>query len=210
MQSRILFLALSATLASTQTGHAQESSDDKFYADVGYSRVGSDLLELDSFAPSVEYGGLNGHVGYQFSEHWSVEGEAIVGVENNKQVFRGAFTNVDGSFSYTGTTKTDLTQLVGVYVKGTLPITGKLNAFARTGLANAEFDYSAQQIATDVETAETTTSSFDGSFDETGIALGVGLSYDVTDKIYLRSDYTQYDFGDSELYNVGLGVGIRF
>jgi len=212
MQSRILFLALSATLASTHSGHAQDSSDDKFYADVGYSRIGTDLVDLsESIDPAVEYGGLSGRVGYQFSKHWSLEGEAIVGVENDKDFGRRVVSTVDGrTLSLNRSQKSDLSHLVGISVKGTLPITQKLDAFARIGIANAEFDVSRQTVSTDLETEEATTSLFDTSYSETGVSLGVGLSYYVTDKIYLRSDYTRYDLIELELESVNVGVGIRF
>lgn len=212
MQSRILFLALSATLASTQTGHAQESSDDKFYADFGYNRVGTDFLDLsESIDPAVEYGGISGHVGYQFSKHWSLEGEAIVGVENDKDFGRRVVSTVDGrTLSLNRSQKSDLSHLVGISVKGTLPITKKLDAFARIGIANAEFDVSRQTVAMDLETEETATSLFETSYSETGTSLGVGLSYDVTDKTYLRSDYTRYNLNNLDLDSVNLGVGVRF
>src|SRR6056297_766744 len=88
MQSRILFVALSATFLSSQSGNAQDTSqsgnaqdasESSFYADLGYSRIGSNLLELNYNEPLIEFGAVNGHVGYRLSEHWSIEGEAIVG-----------------------------------------------------------------------------------------------------------------------------------
>ncbi|MEM7328811.1 MAG: porin family protein [Pseudomonadota bacterium] len=210
MQSRILYIALGATLLGTPNGLAQESSDSKVYADLGYARLGSDLLDLNSDEQSIEYGGLSGHVGYQFSDHWSVEGEAILGVENDKQFFRSVVTNVDGVESYNRSVKTDLSHLIGVYAKGSLPITDKLDVFARLGIANADFDHSSQIVVTDLETEESTSVTSDGTMNETGIALGVGLSFQVTDKLYLRTDYTQYDLVDVELDSVSVGIGVRF
>ncbi|MEM9571153.1 MAG: porin family protein [Pseudomonadota bacterium] len=206
MQTQFLFFALGATLFCAQAGSAQETDSTKFSADIGYSRVGRDLPVIGSVEPEPEYGGIGGHVGYSFSQHWSVEGEAIIGVENDKDVFR-SFSDTASSVA---NVKTELNHLLGVYVKGTLPITSKLNASARLGLAHAEIGYSGHTVVTDLETQETTTFTFENSGDQSGTAIGIGLSYDVTDKIYVRGDFTQYDLTDDEMESASVGIGFRF
>ena len=167
--------------------------------------------KTDPFDSSFEFGSVGGHVGYQFSKYWSVEGEALFGVENEKQFGTGVFPTVDGDTSVSRSVTTDLSHLVGIHVKGTLPITRKLNAFARIGIASGEFDYTTEASFTNLETEETTTNnSSTGTYTETGVALGAGLSFDVSDKIYLRGDYTQYDLVDVELDSFSLGIGMRF
>lgn len=163
MQSRIFFVALSAILLSSQSGTAQETSEDRFHADLGYSRIGSDLLELDTQNQSLEFGGVLGRIGYRLSDHWSVEGEAITGVENDKQIYGGINSRFFGNESLTTSVRTDLSHLIGVYVKGTLPVTQKLNAFARVGIANANFEYSSEGSVTDIETQERITRTSNGS-----------------------------------------------
>ena len=210
MQSQLLLIALGATLFGAQNAAAEDTDEKKIYADLGYSRIGTDLLETDPFDSSIEFGSVGGHVGYQFSKHWSVEGEALFGVENDKRFGTNVFPTVDGDTSVSRSVKTDLSHLVGVHVKGTLPITRKLNAFARIGVASGEFDYTSEASFTNLATEETTTNNLSGTYTETGVALGAGLSFDVSDKIYLRGDYTQYDLIDVEMDSFSLGIGVRF
>lgn len=205
MQSRFLFIALGATFLSVQAVSAQESSDEKFYADIGYTRLGPDLP--DSISDSTfNHAGISGHVGYNFSKHWSIEGEAMVGVENDSSVRR----DVGETGSTTVYTKSEINHLFGVYAKGTLPMTSKLNAFARVGVASLEVDFSSDFAVTDIATDETTTVSFQNTDTQTGLAFGAGLSYDITDKLYLRGDFTQYDASDVDVDSLSIGVGFRF
>ena len=206
MQTQFLLIALGATLFGTQAGSAQDNDEKKFFADLGYSRVGHDLPVFGTIEPEPEYGGISGHAGYSFSKYWSVEGEAIIGVENDKQVFR-SFSGTSWSVA---NVKTELNHLIGAYAKGTIPITSKLNASARLGLAQAEIGYSGQTVVTAWETEETTTYDYKNSPTQTGAAIGIGLSYDVTNRIYLRGDYTQYDLTDDELESASVSVGLRF
>jgi len=222
MQSRILLIALCAPLLSIQTGAAQETldpsgtaqetSDDRFYADLGYNRIGSNLLDRAGAAPSIEFGGVNGHVGYRLSKHWSVEGEVMAGVENDKQKYGSIVPNSEGFDVVRSSVTTDLSHLLGVYVKGTIPVTQKLNAFARVGIAHAEFDYESDTYVTDPVTGVITamTPVTNNTYSETGLGLGIGLTYDITDKIYLRGEYTQYDLIDLEMDSASVGIGLRF
>nr|WP_070959138.1 outer membrane beta-barrel protein [Hyphomonas sp. Mor2] len=89
-------------------------------------------------------------------------------------------------------------------------MTSKLSAFARVGVARAELDVSSSATVTDVDTGETTTTASDFTNSDTGIALGVGLTYDITDRLYIRGDYSRYDLENAELDSVGLGIGVRF
>ncbi|MEM7458136.1 MAG: porin family protein [Pseudomonadota bacterium] len=205
MQNRPLFFALGATLLIAQAVSAQESGDQKFYADIGYARLGPDLP--DSIKDSTyTHAGITGRVGYNLSKHWSIEGEAMVGVENDTTVSR----DLDETSSTTIFAKSEIKHLLGVYAKGTLPVTSKLNAFARVGVASLEVDFSTDFRVLDIATDETTTVSFDSTDTQTGLAFGAGLSYDITDKLYLRGDFTQYDVSDVEVDSLSLGVGFRF
>ena len=211
MQPRSLMFALSAVLMCAQNGTAQETDqndpDKKFFADIGYSRLGTDILQIqEDYEFSPEFGAVDAQFGYRLTEHWSLEGEAIVGVENEKDYLSGS----DGTYSNTRQNTYDLDYLIGAYVRGDIPVTSKLTAFARAGLASVEVDVSSNLTSTNLETEEVMNVSSDFTRSDTGIALGVGLTYDFTDKLYLRSDYARYDFEFYDLDSVSLGVGIRF
>lgn len=205
MQSRILYLALGASLLVGQGAHAQDDPQGKFYADIGYSRLGPNLLE---FAKDTdpEFGGIGGHIGYRFSEQWSIEGEATVGVENDKRYS----TESSELFVRNVRTTADLNGLIGVYAKGDLPVAKKLNIFGRLGAVYADFDSEAQLMFTDLQTEETLNLTLDGTNSEFGAAIGVGLTYDLSDKLYLRSDITRIYMDDVDMDSVSLALGVRF
>lgn len=211
MQLPSLVFALSAALFCAQNGTAQETDqndpEQKFFADIGYSRLGPDILQMhDGYEFSPEFGAVDAQIGYRLTEHWSLEGEALVGVENEKQYLSG----FDGTFSNNRQNTYDLDYLIGAYVRGDIPVTSKLTAFARAGLASGEVDVSSNLISTNLETEEVMNIMDDFTQSDTGIALGIGLTYDFTDKLYLRSDYARYDFEYYDLDSVSLGVGVRF
>ncbi|MEM6556524.1 MAG: porin family protein [Pseudomonadota bacterium] len=205
MQSRILFFALGASLLIGQGAHAQGDSQDKFYADIGYSRLGPNLLEFSNDT-DPEFGGISGHFGYRLSKHWSVEGEATVGVENDKRYF----TESNEFFVQSVRTTADLNGLIGVYAKGDFPATKKLNIFGRLGAIYADSDSESQIMITDLETEETLNLKLDGTDVGFGAAIGIGLTYDLSDKLYLRSDITRIYVDDADMDSVSLGVGVRF
>nr|WP_070959139.1 hypothetical protein [Hyphomonas sp. Mor2] len=93
MQTRALIFALSATLLGAQNGAAQatDEKEPRFFADIGYSKLGRDIVGGHDVYSLPEYGAINGHVGYRFSEHWSVEGEAMVGVQDDHDASSGFF-----------------------------------------------------------------------------------------------------------------------
>ncbi|NQY14158.1 MAG: porin family protein [Henriciella sp.] len=206
MQKSKFLFALGATLLSTQLGHAEGDDEFKFYGDIGYTRIGDDIPDFGNSYYSREFGAISGHVGYELSEHWSVEGELMAGVENDKMVRFGSGLTSSNVIN----TKQDLDYLTGAYIKGTVPITGKLSAFGRLGLSHAELTISQQISSTDLETGETTEANAKWTNSDTGIGLGAGLKYDVTDKIYIRGDYTRYDLIDVELDSTSIGIGLRF
>ena len=211
MRKSTIVLFISAALMSGQAGHAQNDeakteNDDKFYVDLGYNRLGSDIPDFGNAESDPEFGALGGQLGYQLSELWSIEGQALIGVENDKSIYR---TSTELT-STTTDVKRDLSYLVGLYAKGNVPITQKLSAFGRLGLAHAEFDTSFQTTLTNLTTDEVTVSSDDRTFSDTGVAMGLGLTYDVTDRLYVRSDYTRVDLLDSEFDSASVGIGLRF
>ena len=109
MQTQFLVIALGATLFGAQAVSAQENDNKKFFADIGYNRVGHDLPVFGAVEREPEYGAIGGHAGYTFSKYWSVEGEAIIGVENDKQVYR-SFSDTAWSRA---NVKTELEHLIG-------------------------------------------------------------------------------------------------
>ena len=205
MQSRILFLALGASLLGGQSAIAQDASEKKLYVDLGYSLLGEGLFGPDDEF-DVELGAISGHVGYEFSKHWSIEGEAMIGVENDKRGYTTTDIDTISDLRVEG----ELDRLLGVYLKRDLPVSKNLNIFGRVGATALEVDASARFVSIDLETDETTTQSYSDSDYEYGGAVGLGMTYDLTDKLFLRSDLTVIFMHEWEMHNANLGIGVRF
>lgn len=205
MQSRILFLALGASLLGGQSAIAQDASEKKLYVDLGYSLLGEGLFGPDDEF-DVELGAISGHVGYEFSKHWSIEGEAMIGVENDKRGYTTTDIDTISDLRVEG----ELDGLLGVYLKRDLPVSKNLNIFGRVGATALEVDASARFVSIDLETDETTTQSYSDSDYEYGGAVGLGMTYDLTDKLFLRSDLSVIFMDEWEMHNANLGIGVRF
>lgn len=154
-----------------------------FYGDVNYAFISSEESSED-----VDLGAITGHAGYAFNDYFALEGEAGFGVADESVNISGV--NVDVGLNY----------LVGIYGVGNLPVTDKLNLFARAGLVQAELE--AEASAGGV--------TFSDSDSEDGYALGVGTTFDFTENVYARADYTRYEFDDTGVDSVMLGVGYKF
>ena len=153
-----------------------------FYGDVNYAFISSEEEDVD-----VDLGAITGHAGYIFNDYFAVEGELGFGV-------------ADESFSESGVTvDVGLNYVVGVYGVGILPVGDKLNLFARAGFVQAELEASASGGGI----------TFSDSESDEGYALGVGTSFDFTDNVYLRADYTRYVFDEDGVNAIMIGVGYK-
>jgi opacity protein-like surface antigen len=201
MQKSKFLFALGATLLSTQLGHA-----DGFYADGGYAFVPTDDSVFPNESSAPEFSALGGHVGYNFSQFFSLEGEALVGIGEEETTI----TNTMGTMTETLEVETRLNYLVGAYAKANLPVAPNLEAFAKIGIAGAEVEGSVDEYLIPADGAPTLTDSSKGSGAQAGLAFGAGATYDLTETLYLRGDYTRYEFEDGEMNGFMLGAGVRF
>ena len=204
---KIMLAASAATaLALSAQAQAQESKTGP-YIEGGYQYL---HIEPDGASSGVESDGIGARAGYKFSPHFSVEGEIATGVDDGEfdyNVDEDEFNfddNNDGDFEDVIAASGDmqLNYLVGIYGKAEMPVTDRLNAYARAGYAYVDIDAELQTpggntIATIADSAD-------------GPAIGAGLSYDVTDKVYVKGDYTYYDFDETDTEGVMVGVGYKF
>ena len=111
--------------------------------------------------------------------------------------------NNDGDFNDLIAASGDigLNYLVGLYGRADLPVTERMDLFARAGYAYIDLDAS---LATPGGAPITVEDS------EEGPAVGAGVTYDLTENWQLRGDYTYYSFEDTDTNGVMLGVGYKF
>jgi len=170
-----------------------------FYVDGGYSAASSELEfvdeeDADSTASfDLNMGAIGGHVGYDFTPYFGVEGEVLIGVQDGSFTFEDVALEDDIEFDV------GMNSMFGVFAKANLPLGERFNAFARAGYAAGEFE-----ISTDGEDGVSVSDTADG------VGYGVGASFDFTQQIYVRGDFTRYDFAGGDIDSAMAGVGFRF
>lgn len=156
-------LALTATAASAQ--------------DVGRTYGSIGVLGQDNDTTNSELGGVNARVGTRITPHFGVEGEAAFGT--NKDTVAG--------------NEYRLTNKVGAYGVGYLPVSPKFDLIGRVGVSDT--DLKAPAAA--------------GKFEQgTALDYGVGAQYHFNNDYAARVDYTRSDFmndkGESNTTSVSL------
>lgn len=201
-------LAAAATSALAFGASAQTASEDTgFYVEGGYQYLD---IKPDGAEQGVDTNGIAARTGYKFNNIFSIEGELASGVDDGEfdyNVDEDEFDlddNNDGDFNDTIAAAGDIEMnyLVGLYGKAEVPITERLNAYARAGYAYIDVD---AKVQTPGGTTLTTISD-----SEEGPAVGAGLTYDLTDDWYIKGDYTYYSFEDTDTDGVMIGAGYKF
>lgn len=169
-----------------------------FYVDGGFAVTSLEFdLEFDDFEDTsdLSFGQIGGHVGYEFSPYFGVEGEALFGIQDDTHtVTIDDFEDeVDVDFVF------EINHIVGAYVRGNLPLGEKFRAFARAGYVTGEIE-----ISTNIEGGESEKGS------DEAFAIGLGGEFEFTHQFYARGDYTRYEFDGASLDAFMAGVGLRF
>lgn len=197
---------LAASVATGIAG-AAAAQDTGLYVEGGYQYL---EIEPDGADSGVDTNAIGARLGYQFNSIFSIEGELASGIDDGEfdyNVDEDSFDlddNNDGDFNDLIAASGDigLNYLVGLYGKAEVPLTERLDAYARAGYAYIDLDASIQTPG------GATLATIEDS--EEGPAFGAGLSYDLTDNVYLKGDYTYYSFEDTDTNGVMLGVGYKF
>merc|ERR1711916_45827 len=143
-------VAAAATSALALGAHAQTASEDTgFYAEGGYQYLD---IKPDGAEQGVDTNGIAARTGYKFNNIFSIEGELASGVDDGEfdyNVDEDDFNlddNNDGDFNDTINAAGDIEMnyLVGLYGKAEVPVTDRLNAYARAGYAYIDVDAQVQ------------------------------------------------------------------
>lgn len=186
-----------------------EASARPVYIDVSYvaqqTDVQDDLGEL-IIGQEVSFTALGLRGGYRIDRNFSVELEVDLGMSGEgvtKPVeFQENTVNFDGDI--------DVNYTTGVFGVYNIPLTedGRFNLFGRVGLMVGEVEASGD-ISTVILGIPATVP---GSYTEqsSGPVVGAGVSYDLTDNIYVRGDATYIGQDSFPTMSYGLGLGLRF
>ena len=207
MKKLLIISSSAAAVALGLSAPAVAQEDTGLYMQGGYSYVN---IEPDGADSGVDTNAITGRVGYQFTPMFSLEADLTSGIDDGEFDY-----NVDeDDFNLDDNDDTDLNDviaasgdlglnyLVGLYGRASVPLTERLDVSARAGYAYIDVD------ATVVTPGGTTLGVIEDSAD--GLALGAGLTYDLTDNWQLRGDYTYYDFEDTDTGAATIAVGYKF
>ncbi len=145
------------------------------YANLGYTWFNAD---------NVDVGGVTGRLGYKFTPHIGVEGEASFGVDDDKTMVGGVPVKVELNHQY------------GVYGVGFLPVSENLDLFGRVGYATIDAKGSAGPVSAGI--------------DDDGVAFGGGAQYNFTPKFGVRAEYTRLEGQDEGANAWGLSGNLKF
>ena len=164
-------LLLSAAALSLTAG-AASAQDSKWNLGAGYTYFDVENIELDA---------LNIHGGYDFNDYLGVEGELLVGLQD-EDISLGALSG-DVSLDYG----------VGAFVKARYPlIEDRLTVFGRVGYVVHEFDASL--------------AGYELNDSNDGIGFGAGAEFTIRGPHALRAEFTRYDYDggvDADAWSIG-------
>lgn len=173
-----------ASFGSVQA-NASATASDAALAQSGRTGIVSSLDTADS--------GAKLHFGYAITPNWAIE---------------GGFTKL-GEVAYTATftggnrNETTATDGFSLAVRGSLPVTEKLSAYAKLGAMNA------RQSSWGVTKVGATTTAVDNATTESTLATyGVGIGYRLCPGINVRVEHEV--FGNSEFKMTSAGFVIGF
>ena len=148
-----------------------------------YGNLGAVAYDLGS-----DIYGLQGRLGYQTANYLGAEVEGSFGVVSE--------TDTVGALEL----KAGVDYSVGAFLRGVLPLSERINVFARGG-------YHATKIGGSLSDGVDT---IDGSETADGFAYGAGAEYALNPRDSLRLDYTRYDLGPGDTESLSFAYARKF
>jgi opacity protein-like surface antigen len=145
------------------------------YVNFGYTQFSAD---------DVDVGGVTGRLGYKFTPHFGVEGEATFGVDNDTADFLGTPVEVELNHQY------------GVYGIGFLPVGETVELFGRVGYAQID--------------AEGSVGPFTAGVEDEGVGFGGGAQWNFTPALGVRAEYTRLEGEDDGVNAWGVSGAFKF
>ena len=175
-----------------------------------YIAGGYNYLDFDEeLGGDAGVNALTVRAGWQLTPFFSVEGDVGFGIDDGEFDFDRDEDELDfdddgdGNLDdvINGPGELGMDYLIGLYGRATLPITDRFEVSARGGYAFVELDSTVQTLGGNELI-------FGGSDD--GFAFGGSASYDLTESLSLRADYTHYEFDDANAESFGVSLQFKF
>lgn len=164
-------------------------------------KFGIDYLMLNSEADTAKFdtSAVQLRISNSINPFLDIEGILAFGISDD------TYTETEPGFGTVSVTS-QLGNMFGVFARFHTNSSAKFQFFGRVGLAMVEYDL---DLFADIPGLVTGSAS--QSYDDTGIAFGVGASFNVTDKIAIAAEYSilpDVDFEGIDIETDTLGVGI--
>ena len=137
-----------------------------------YGAIGAATYDFDTY-------GADFKLGHNFTENFGIEAQGIIGLTED------SYRLYNGPDAATLTQKTDYT--IGVFAVGRIPLNEQFEVFARGGVHNTQYGFEINNaLGTDFESSNT------------GVAVGAGIQYNLSNRNALRLETTYLDNVDSQ------------
>lgn len=197
--------ALAAGFVSA--ANAQAVEDTGLYVQGGYSYLN---FEANDTGYSVDTNAITARLGWQFTPMLGIEADLSAGIDEGDLDFDSTEDdldfddNNDGDFTDIINVSGDLglDYLAAAYGRAVFPISDRLDLSLRGGYAYAQVDANAitpggnqVQIGEDAED---------------GFTAGAGLTFDLTENLELRADYTWFGLDEVDVNSGTIAIGLKF
>ena len=197
-------------LLGISTASSADDTGMYIYGGVGEALASINQGQVDSNLTSVGATGIASSVnsnpvayklqlGYQFNQYWAIEG-GYAGIGN--LTYSGAA--LLGGAPLSGQTSEN-TDIYNLSVAGTLPFGGGFSGTGRLGYASVHTTANAQGMVGGTPISSSATVS------RSAVTYGLGLKYDINEKVSLRADVDFYNapsaavIGSFNIWTIGAG-----
>ncbi|MEM9841298.1 MAG: porin family protein, partial [Pseudomonadota bacterium] len=153
---------------------------------------------------------FGGRLGAKVTPNFSIEGEALFGDSTDTNL---EISSVLGPSDLSDPVRTtisgelELSSLYSLFGKADMPLTDRITAFGRIGVTHTNVE---TKFRTSPADQPNNVRVYKSNVDDIGFAFGVGAEFDVNERLYVRSGFTQYQFNSEDINSLQLGVGIKF
>ena len=185
-----------------------------FYAtaNVGYSKLDADFTgwtDVDDTDTAYSVG-----IGYGFNDYVAIEaGWLDIGKASASTSASGSGTLYGKPFSYTGNLSTEY-EADGFYIDAIVSpiVVEKFKAYAKVGVYFWDMDAEASASASLTYDGTTYAANAKADASQSGedLFFGFGLSYDITENLTVRTDWTRYDVSDADIDVFAVGIVFKF
>lgn len=194
--------------AMSAAAYAQSAREDTgVYIQGGYSYFNFEASDTDY---SVDTNAVTARLGLQLTPMFGIEADLSAGVDDGDLDFDSSEDDLDFDDNNDG----DFTDIINVsgdlgldfmaaaYGRAVFPISDRFEISARAGYAYAQVD-------ANVVTPGGTIIQI-GEDAEDGFTAGAGLTFDLTENLELRADYTWFGLDEVDVTGGTIAIGLKF